>query len=45
MVGYSIFNGVFMRFFRLTAYLQEWVFNASSADTYSPFKVQLLRRW
>jgi cellulose synthase/poly-beta-1,6-N-acetylglucosamine synthase-like glycosyltransferase len=45
VVGYSIFNGIFMRLFRLTAYVQEWVFNASSADTFSPAKVQLLRRW
>lgn len=45
VVGYSVFNGIFMRFFRLTAYVQEWVFNASSRDTYSPAKVQLLRRW
>jgi cellulose synthase/poly-beta-1,6-N-acetylglucosamine synthase-like glycosyltransferase len=45
VVGYSVFNGIFMRFFRLTAYVQEWVFNASSGDTYNPTKVQLLRRW
>ena len=45
VVGYSIFNGIFMRLFRLTAYVQEWIFNASSADPYSPAKVQLLRRW
>ena len=45
VVGYSVFSGVFMRFFRLTAYVQEWVFNASSGDSYIPAKVQLLRRW
>lgn len=45
VLGYSVFNGLFMRFFRLAAYLQEWLFDASSTDSYIPGKVQLLRRW
>jgi hypothetical protein len=45
LVGYSVFNGFFMRFFRLAAYLQEWLFDASSSDTFSPSKVRLVRRW
>lgn len=45
VIGYSVFNGMFMRFFRLAAYMQEWIFDASSTDTYIPEKVQLMRRW
>ena len=43
--GYSLFNGLHMRFVRLAAYLQEWIFNASAADNYVPEKVRLLRKW
>lgn len=43
--GYSLFNGIFMRLLRLAAYLQEWLFDASSRDAYVPAKVHLLRRW
>ena len=43
--GYSIFNGVYMRFVRLTAYTQEWIFNASAGDNYVPEKVRLVRKW
>lgn len=43
--GYSLFNGLHMRFVRLGAYLQEWIFNASAADNYVPEKVRLLRKW
>lgn len=45
MPGFSIFNGGFMRFVRLAAYLQEWIFNASDQDNYVPEKVRLVRRW
>lgn len=38
-------SNVFMRLIRLTAYVQEWVFNASSKDNYVPRKVHLMRRW
>ncbi len=43
--GYSLFNGVYMRFVRLFAYVQEWIFNASAQDNYVPEKVRLLRKW
>lgn len=43
--GYGVFNGLVMRFVRVSAYLQEWLFNASVNDSYSPHKVQMLRRW
>ncbi len=41
--GYSVFYGVFMRFVRLFAYVQEWTIKASYADAYVPRKVQLIR--
>ena len=44
VVGYSLFNGFVMRFVRLGAYLQEWVFEASYRDTYAPNKVHRVRR-
>ena len=34
-----------MRFVRLAAYMDEWLFNSSARDTYVPEKVQILRRW
>lgn len=43
VLGYSLFNGVFMRVVRLTAYLQEWVFKASYNDSYVPDKVHRVR--
>jgi len=43
IVGYSLFNGLVMRFVRLAAYLQEWVFEASYRDTYVPSKVHRVR--
>ncbi len=42
--GYSLFYGLYMRFVRLAAYLQEWVFLASYHDSYVPTKVHLVRR-
>jgi len=36
---------MYMRFVRLAAYLQEWLFNASATDNYVPEKVRLLRKW
>jgi len=41
--AYSIFNGIFLRFIRLAAYAQEWVFYTSYSDTYCPEKVQMER--
>lgn len=41
--GYSLFNGFFMRFVRLAAYLQEWIFKASYRDAYVPEKVHKVR--
>lgn len=43
--GYSLFNGMYMRFIRLWAYLQEWVLNASAEDNYVPAKVRVQRKW
>jgi cellulose synthase/poly-beta-1,6-N-acetylglucosamine synthase-like glycosyltransferase len=42
--GYSLFNGLIMRFIRLGAYLQEWILLASYRDTYVPQKVNRVRR-
>lgn len=44
VIGYSLFNGFVMRFVRLGAYLQEWVFETSYRDTYAPSKVHRVRR-
>lgn len=40
---YSLFNGTYMRFVRLAAYLQEWVFDASYRDEHVPAKVHRVR--
>ena len=42
--AYSPFYGFLMRFVRLAAYLQEWVFKASYRDPYVPQKVHLVRK-
>jgi cellulose synthase/poly-beta-1,6-N-acetylglucosamine synthase-like glycosyltransferase len=34
--GYALFYGVIMRFLRLFAYAQEWIFKASYKDSYVP---------
>lgn len=44
-LAYGLFNSVMMRFVRLAAYVQEWLFNASAKDNYVPEKVQILRKW
>jgi cellulose synthase/poly-beta-1,6-N-acetylglucosamine synthase-like glycosyltransferase len=44
IVGYSLFYGLIMRFIRLAAYLQEWVFRSSYRDSYVPMKVHALRK-
>jgi cellulose synthase/poly-beta-1,6-N-acetylglucosamine synthase-like glycosyltransferase len=44
VAGYSLFYGLVMRFIRLTAYLQEWIFRSSYRDTYVPMKVHTVRR-
>lgn len=41
--GYSLFNGFVMRFVRLSAYVQEWIFRTSYQDTYVPDKVHHVR--
>jgi cellulose synthase/poly-beta-1,6-N-acetylglucosamine synthase-like glycosyltransferase len=43
MPAYSIMNSYYMRFIRLAAYSQEWIFEASYADSYVPTKVHLQR--
>lgn len=43
LIGYTVFNGVYMRFVRLFAYMQEWIFQASYKDTYVPDKVHDVR--
>lgn len=42
--GYSLFYGLYMRFVRLAAYLQEWVFQSSYQDSYVPAKVHKVRK-
>ena len=42
--GFSLFNGFVMRFVRLGAYLEEWIFEGSYRDTYVPQKVHRVRR-
>jgi cellulose synthase/poly-beta-1,6-N-acetylglucosamine synthase-like glycosyltransferase len=44
LIGYSLFYGLIMRFIRLAAYLQEWVFRTSYRDSYVPMKVHRVRR-
>ena len=44
VVGFSLFNGLVMRFVRLGAYLDEWIFHSSYQDTYIPQKVHRVRR-
>ncbi|MFQ6552654.1 glycosyltransferase [Aestuariibius insulae] len=41
--GYGVFGGLVMRFVRVAAYLQEWLFYASYKDTYVPSKVHKVR--
>ena len=43
MPAYSIMNSYFMRMIRLAAYFQEWIFDASYADSYVPKKVHMQR--
>ncbi|MEM7193258.1 MAG: glycosyltransferase, partial [Pseudomonadota bacterium] len=44
VVGYSLFNSLVMRFVRLGAYLDEWIWDSSYRDTYVPKKVHRVRR-
>jgi cellulose synthase/poly-beta-1,6-N-acetylglucosamine synthase-like glycosyltransferase len=44
LLGYSLFYGLVMRFVRLAAYIQEWVFRSSYQDSYVPRKVHLVRK-
>jgi cellulose synthase/poly-beta-1,6-N-acetylglucosamine synthase-like glycosyltransferase len=44
IVGYSLFYGLIMRFIRLGAYLQEWIFRSSYRDSYVPTKVHVTRK-
>lgn len=43
MPAYSVLNSYFMRFVRLAAYFQEWIFQASYQDSYVPVKVHMQR--
>ncbi|PTW56570.1 cellulose synthase/poly-beta-1,6-N-acetylglucosamine synthase-like glycosyltransferase [Breoghania corrubedonensis] len=43
MFGFSVFNGFVMRFVRLAAYADEWVFQSSFQDSYVPQKVHDIR--
>jgi cellulose synthase/poly-beta-1,6-N-acetylglucosamine synthase-like glycosyltransferase len=43
VVAYSFYNGFFMRFMRLAAYLDEWIFKSSYLDSYVPQKVHKVR--
>ena len=44
LLGYSTVYGLMMRIIRITAYTQEWIFNASYRDSYVPMKVHRVRR-
>lgn len=44
LIAYSPFYGFVMRMVRLSAYLQEWVFDASYNDPYVPKKVHMVRK-
>ena len=44
VVGYSVVYGLIMRFIRLAAYLQEWIFRSSYRDSYVPMKVHITRK-
>lgn len=41
--GFSLYYGLFMRWVRLSAYAQEWIFRASMNDEFVPRKVQRAR--
>ncbi|WOI58255.1 glycosyltransferase [Palleronia sp. LCG004] len=41
--GFSLYYGLFMRWVRLGAYAQEWIFRASKNDEFVPRKVQQAR--
>ncbi len=43
MPAYSVLNSYFMRFVRLAAYFQEWIFTSSYEDSYVPSKVHRQR--
>ncbi len=43
--GYGIFNGYYMRFVRLFAYLREWIFDESRTDHYVPARSRYARKW
>jgi cellulose synthase/poly-beta-1,6-N-acetylglucosamine synthase-like glycosyltransferase len=43
--GYSLFMTYVMRPVRLMAYIDEWAFNGSHRDNYTPIKVRLERPW
>lgn len=43
ILGYSVFYGLYMRFVRLAAYLDEWIFRSSYSDSYVPEKVHNVR--
>lgn len=39
ILTFGLYNGVFMRCVRLYAYWEEWIYRASSRDSYSPSRV------
>ncbi|WP_321338427.1 glycosyltransferase family 2 protein [Breoghania sp.] len=43
MFGFTLFNGFVMRFIRLAAYIDEWIFWSSYQDSYVPQKVHDIR--
>ncbi len=43
--GYGIFNGYYMRFVRLVAYLRELIFDESRSDHYVPSRARYARKW
>jgi cellulose synthase/poly-beta-1,6-N-acetylglucosamine synthase-like glycosyltransferase len=39
LLTFGLYNGIFMRCVRLYAYYEEWVYRASTLDSYSPVRV------
>ena len=39
LLTFGLYNGIFMRCVRLYAYYEEWIYRASTLDSYSPLRV------
>ena len=43
--GYGVFNGYYMRFVRLAAYVRESIFDESRTNHYVPMRSRHARKW